>query len=67
MILLLFLRPVEISRLPESIWRQNNSIRGKFTNSRGVNNPPEHFVNKQVLTAHIGLYIFKRIEFVQFL
>ena len=24
---------------------------GKFANSRGVNNPPEHFVNNQVLTV----------------
>ena len=27
-------------------------IRGKFIGSRSVNNPPEHFVNNQVLTAH---------------
>ena len=48
--------PTKIFRLPESIWKQNNSMRGKFTNSRGVNNPPEHFVNNQVLTVGIGPY-----------
>ena len=31
-------------------------IRGKFIGSRSVNNPPEHFVNNQVLTVGIGPY-----------
>ena len=29
-------------------------IRGKFIGSRSVNNPPEHFVNNQVLTVGIA-------------
>ena len=32
-------------------------IRGKFIGSRSVNNPPEHFVNNQVLTVGIGPYV----------
>lgn len=31
-------------------------IRGKFIGSRSVNNPPEHFVNNQVLTVGIRPY-----------
>ena len=31
-------------------------IRGKFIGSRSVNNPPEHFVNNQVLTVGIAPY-----------
>ena len=48
--------PTKIFRLPESIWKQNNSMRAKLTNSRGVNNPPEHFVINHVLTEGIGPY-----------
>ena len=35
-------------------------IRGKFIGSRSVNNPPEHFVNNQVLTVGIGPYAQER-------
>ena len=35
-------------------------IRGKFIGSRSVNNPPEHFVNNQVLTVGIGPYADRR-------
>ena len=48
--------PTKIFRLPKSIWKQNNSMRAKLTNSRGVNNPPEHFVINHVLTEGIGPY-----------
>ena len=33
------------------IWMLKSLIRGKFIGSRSVNNPPEHFVNNQVLTV----------------
>ena len=36
-------------------------IRGKFIVSRSVNNPPEHFVNNQVLTVGIGPYASGKI------
>ena len=35
-------------------------IRGKFIGSRSVNNPPEHFVNNQVLTVGIRPYARER-------
>ena len=36
-------------------------IRGKFIGSRSVNNPPEHFVNNQVLTVGIAPYASGKI------